>query len=815
MKPTGEPDELNPQARLASLTRRAALTLLWEALWPPLASAGAVVALFLAASWGGLWYALPLYGRLLGLVAFAAGLIYVLRPIAALRRPASTDILARLDRDAETRHRPASAYVDHLANDSGDPETRALWALHRTRLAEQVQKLEVAPPSPRMAWRDPRALRFAAVLLAVAAFLGAGPERYPRLFSGFDFRVGANAALARVDAWIDPPAYANKPPILLSIAGQKAPESVTAAEDSAIVLRAETDEIDAATEGALKPLALKSKPQTGIEKRFAVHGDGVFRILRNRSAIAQFNIHSLATQKPTIALVEPPKANLSGSLTLRYRIAGAYGISGAEGAFEAPGGAKHRLVEPPKFALALPSAPGGQGEATATIDLAESPWAGAEGTLTLSATDAAGKTGSSEPAKQTLPQRAFTKPLARALVEQRRNLVLDPDGQRGKVVKVLAALALAPELFDTPPSVYLGLHAAQSRLDRAHNDKALMEVADLLWSMALQIEDGDASRALRDFRAAEQKLREALKNGASEAEVRELTRQLRDAAKKYLSELARNGDKANPQDTPADAKDLDSMLDRLENSAENGARADAEAMLDELQNMLENMRGAQSNQESAAQREMRRQMSELDKLMRDQQKLRDDTFRHDQRARERSADPNASPDSKSDDNADAQALENRQQALSQKLEELKQRMKALGLKGEQGFDEAQGDMQEAERDLQPQDGQKDGSDGDAVGAQGRALEDMRKGMQGLQQQMQARGSGGGGYQSYVRQPGSGRDPLGRGPQNDRGAMEGALNGGAGPAERARRVLQELRRRLADPNRPGEERDYLERLLKPD
>jgi hypothetical protein len=46
-------------------------------------------------------------------------------------------------------------------------------------------------------------------------------------------------------------------------------------------------------------------------------------------------------------------------------------------------------------------------------------------------------------------------------------------------------------------------------------------------------------------------------------------------------------------------------------------------------------------------------------------------------------------------------------------------------------------------------------------------------------------------------------------------MEGALNGGPDIAERARRVLEELRRRLADPSRPNEERDYLERLLKRD
>ena len=69
-----------------------------------------------------------------------------------------------------------------------------------------------------------------------------------------------------------------------------------------------------------------------------------------------------------------------------------------------------------------------------------------------------------------------------------------------------------------------------------------------------------------------------------------------------------------------------------------------------------------------------------------------------------------------------------------------------------------------------------------------------------------------------RRPGAGgpgRDPLGREAGNRGGALEGALHGGAAVAERARQVLEELRRRLADPRRPEEERDYFERLLKRD
>jgi len=111
--------------------------------------------------------------------------------------------------------------------------------------------------------------------------------------------------------------------------------------------------------------------------------------------------------------------------------------------------------------------------------------------------------------------------------------------------------------------------------------------------------------------------------------------------------------------------------------------------------------------------------------------------------------------------------------------------------------------------------------GRAVEAQGRALEALRQGAQGLQQQAQGNGEGNGqgngrGYKATSRRPGMGgpgRDPLGREAGNRGGALEGSLNGGPDVAERARRVLEELRRRLADPNRPEEERDYFERLLK--
>jgi uncharacterized protein (TIGR02302 family) len=831
------------RVRLDRMARRASLALLWERIWPPIAWALTLSALFLAASWFGLWLDLPRDARIAGIVLFAAALLAVLYPLALLRAPPRAETLGRLDRDSAAPHQPASSSLDRLADRQVSDATRALWDLHQRRLAAKIAAIEVAPPAPRMVDRDFAALRFGAALLAVCAAFVAGSERYARVAAAFDWRSEAAVAQGyRLDAWIDPPAYTGKPPILLDAMGaQQQAQKITTPVGSILVLRA-GDSIAAQVEGALAPeapaktagdAAAAPAPKTADpaagERRWTIKGDGKFLISRDGAPLSSFEITGIANQKPTIALTARPQANLRGSLTLAYKVADQYGVASAEANFarplidgKAPQG--RALVEPPKMALQLPGGANGIGEAQTTSDLSEHPWAGAHVTMVLSAHDLAGEVGSSEPIALTLPQRRFNNPLARALVEQRRDLVLDPDANRPRVATALEALLIAPEVFETPSGAYLGLKSAQTRLAEARSDQDLIGVADFLWAMALQIEDGDASQAERDLRAAEQKLREALDRGASDQEIRELMKELRAAAEKFTRELAQQPNDERDSETMT-TQDLDNLLDRMEDTARTGDKAQAQAMLDQLQNLFENMKSAKSHS-SPAERELRRQMGALDKLMRDQQALRDDTFRRDQRERKRRAapgdqqgedgqpqdNPDASPGN--DQDGDASPLDERQKALRDRLGQLQQGMKALGLKGEKGFDDANGAMGEAEGDLKP--GGK--GKGSAVGEQGRALEALREGAQGLQKQMQGENGEGEGVEATTGKPGGqkGRDPLGR----DRNRLKGGatderLGDAVGAAERAYRVLEELRRRLADPNRPSEERDYLERLLKRD
>ena len=257
-------------ATLAKLARRTAIVIVFERVWPALAWAATLAALFLAVSWFGVWQVAPRAGRIGGVLIFAVALGVALAPLARLRRPTRAEILARLDRDSGTPHRPAASLSDRLAGPGDDPTAAALWALHRLRLARMIERFRPAAPAPGMAQRDPNALRFAALLAAICAALVAGPERYGRLATAFDWRGGAGAsAAARLDAWIDPPAYADKPPILIALpAPSEAAQTIVAPEDSALVVRAEGGAVETRVEGALAPVAAETpQAKPGASRR--------------------------------------------------------------------------------------------------------------------------------------------------------------------------------------------------------------------------------------------------------------------------------------------------------------------------------------------------------------------------------------------------------------------------------------------------------------------------------------------------------------------------------------------------------------------
>ena len=98
----------------------------------------------------------------------------------------------------------------------------ALWQAQRERTLASLKRIRAGLPSPRLAIHDPWALRALVAVLLVATYVAAGDERGMRIGAAFDWNGVLAPANIRVDAWVTPPLYTGKPPIILSAANKDA-----------------------------------------------------------------------------------------------------------------------------------------------------------------------------------------------------------------------------------------------------------------------------------------------------------------------------------------------------------------------------------------------------------------------------------------------------------------------------------------------------------------------------------------------------------------------------------------------------------------
>jgi uncharacterized protein (TIGR02302 family) len=847
-EPTRNPDAAS-RLQLTQALQRSKYAIAWERSWPHLARLLTIIGLFLVVSWTGLWLALPYIARAVGLGLFVLLALGALFPLVRFRWPSREEALGRLDRGSGIRHRPATALTDTLATQ--DPVAQALWQAQRERTLASIKRIRAGLPSPRLAIHDPWALRALVAVMMVAAYVAAGDERTLRTEAAFDWNGVLAPATIRVDAWVTPPLYTGRPPIILSAANKDAaipaagPLQVPAG--STLIVRSSGGTLDVVAGGGVTEAApTEQAPKGTNERHFTIAGDGTAHV-RAPSGQPQWKFTATPDRAPTISLTKDPERQARGSLQMSYKIEDDYGVTEAQAHFAArPGDAPKGAAEPrplfdaPQFPLVLPNARTRNGVGQTVKDLSEDPYAGAEVTLTLTAKDEAGNEGRSEPFNMRMPERLFTKPLARALIEQRRILALDAN-QNAQVYAALEALMIAPELFTPEAGQYLGLYSVARQLEAARSDAAKRDVVASLWALAVTIEDGNITDVDKALRAAQEALKQALERGASDEEIKKLTENLRAALDNFMRQLAEQL-RNNPQQLarPLDPntrvmrqQDLNNMIERMERLSRSGDKEAAKQLLEQLQQMLENLQMAQPGQSGDS--DMEQALNELGDMIRKQQQLRDKTFKQGQDSRRDRMRGKQGDQGMGDLQQDQQGLRDRLKKLQQ---ELAKRGMGQGQRGEKGQRGEQG--QQGQQGQGQQGDQGDGEDGlgeadtamgdatgrlgegnadGAVDSQGKALDALRKGAQSLAEAMQqgegeGQGDGPGNRAGRQQGAGNGNDPLGR-PLHGRefGDDYTVKIPGEIDVQRVRRILEELRRRLADPQRPQIELDYIERLLK--
>jgi uncharacterized protein (TIGR02302 family) len=811
-------------ARRLGLARAAlGLERLWPLLWPATAVAGVFLALGLAdllPQLPGLAHAALLA---LGLLLFVAALAPALR---SFRLPGRSAGRRRIEQSSGLVHRPLTALDDRLAGGVNDPGAQALWQAHRARMAASAQQLRVGWPMAGLVRRDPLALRAMLALLLLVAAVDAGRDAPQRLLRALTphFTLPTSAAQASLDIWLTPPDYTGLPPQFLPATTPDEPIAVpTGSTVLAQVHGGRANPLlkvdDAATEfGRTDAENFKGGATLTQGNRLAVDQDG--------RRLGAWPIRIVPDLPPTIELVKPPQRTQRGALRLEYQAADDYGVEGARAVIVRPGDPNGPLV----LDLPLPGQHLKEARDASYHDLTAHPWAGLPVDLHVEATDALGQQGESASIRMTLPERVFHHPVARAIIEQRKQLTLDPT-QRQVVAETLSDLSLRPKLFNDDTVVFLALRTAQARLVLDHDGSAISPVQQLLWETAVRIEDGRTSLVQRDLRDAMKALQEALARNAPDAEIERLMKELQQAIDRYLQALAQNMERQDQdQDQPPldpshmlSQQDLQRMLDRARELARTGARDAARDMLAQLQEMLENLRMARPGQMRSGQGQAMRQMQEM---MRRQQQLLEKSFRQSRQGQGQGQRGQRQPGQRGQmgqggqpqpgDGQDGDSA-GEQEALRRQLGEMMRQL------GEQAGDIPQA-LGRAERAMRgAADALQHGEPGSAIGPQSEALDQLQQAARSMAERMMGEmGSG----RPDSGDPGDGprqadRDPLGRlNPQDhaNGGVDEGGRMRLGDPitnyaVEKAKGILEELRRRAGERARPEIERDYIDRLLK--
>jgi uncharacterized protein (TIGR02302 family) len=740
-----------------------------------------------------------------------------IRPVCV---PRWEDGARRVERDSGLTNRPITEGADNLAAGHADLLTTKLWQSHVLRLLASVKSLRVKLPSPKLHRRDPYGARFALFAVLTASFFYAGPLASDRLRTALLPPLTDPQDDVLFNAWISPPPYTALPPRTLAEGTSPGEGTIIVATGSKLSLRLR------ATRGRPRLVSFPAselieftESESGYEAEIELTSELHVTAQMGVRMLGNWDFRIIPDELPKVSFTEEMVADERQATVFSYKISDDYGVANVEARIIPEANAE---AEP----LIVPLAPAANTrEATysATRDLTAHGYAGTEVFITLVATDAAGQAGTSEPVSFKLPERIFTHPLARAIIEQRKGFAVNGDEGRDMAERAMDALTIGPDLFYRDDyGVYLGLRAIRHRIANIRFGDDKYPALSLMWDMAIALEEGELADALEALRAAQQALEDGIRRGAPDEEIQALMDRLRDAMSRYMQELAENAQPGQmgqlPQGGQAMGMDqLEALLKAIEDLARTGNAEEAAQLLAGLMAMLENMQmvqgqggpGDQPGQQEQEGDDAQQAIQGLGDLMGQQRQLMDRTFRAEQGQNGTSQPGQGTPGE--GQNQLGQFDENGQpsgSALAQDQEDIHETLRGImeglnenGEAAHQGLGEAGQAMAESQENLE------NNQLGAATQAQQEALNQMRESARQLAQNL-ASTNGQAGQAGEVNE-----DPLGRriGGNNPVGRLLDGLPEQSA-IQRARDILDELRRRAAELGRSQDELDYIERLL---
>jgi len=794
-----------------------------------------------------LWlYSIPsMFGKagvIAASVLFYTGLIS-LSLYTFKRRPASSeeDIDRQIERASRLKHRPLKALKDTLANPE-KKQTRDVWHARDGKLIHALKNLRAPSPRPVLPYIDPYALRTAFGLLLIGGIIIAGvtwPDKirqgllpYEAVIPGFD-------SIDTASLTIIPPDYTGFK--TLELKGRAGPEkALDIPEGSTVKARV--------TGGLGHPRLVMGEQKIDLEH----HGGPSYSLETeilpaNKLVLQQLFLnrvewpYSLITDEPpAIEIQSGPDVLSQGELRFPLMLYDDYGVRDMHISMTLkPDITDKPLGEPFEETRAVMT-PGDQNtELKPVYDLTSHTWSGLPVIFEFYVTDDSGNVSQKQSVDGVLPERQFTHPVSKKLIEYRQQLAWTPNAPADNIQEGLIGILNDPETYQGDIIVFLSLRSALSRLEYSPGTETAKALIDLFWNIAVHLEDGDISMAMKRLRDAQRELEQALNDpNVTDEELAELTMALKEAMAEYFRELGKELQKRMAEgnnmpllapETMAEMinpEDFMRFFDQLQAEALSGNKDAARELLSQLSKMMDMMDPALSAQMPQDIQMMAEGVNELQELIRRQEELLDQTRHQAERLKVRQdfgrildnpdlfeeygelpPFPEAPPPENQTRQVNTKKNKEEQEALRYILGQLmREAGEALGEIPE-GMGLAEQEMRGSSAALGNNDPQA------SIPHQEQAIEYLKQAMQSLSEQMMARMQQMTGL-SFGRQK---RDPLGRryGDQEGPDWFSGSEVKIPDEAQRKRveEILKILRERSGEFNRPEAELEYYRRLLK--
>lgn len=697
-----------------------------------------------------------------------------------------------------------------------------LWKLFQYKTQQAIPFLRPLFIRTDLSQKDPFALRFFSLLILLVAFWFSTPLT-PQLFAQSVVpKINIPAWLLpvkpRLTAWVIPPQYTGIAPLALNKdtvqpiiipEGSKINVNIAPFFDESSLTFSENENV---------PFSSISDDVMTYEGLISNETNQITIIIDNDIEYS-WKAFIQEDYAPSISFLTEPRVTDNQAIEIFYIAQDDYGIKNTKLIIDI---AESYPDKPDPLSFDIPNGilkkQEGRNifEGQTYQDLTSHPWSGKTVALTLTTEDDFGHIVESEQKIIQLPERVFKNPVSQKLVQIRNSLLNNYVASKEKAMDELEYILVRPGFYNNSPTTFLLLKSALNRIHLDKKNVSMNSVADLLWDIALSLEEGRIFEKQKEVRKAQNDLMKALNDpNATTEELNNLLDQYKKAIENMIEETMRelvqqiNEGKAPVLPFSPDMMDkngLDQMIEELKHLAETGQKEKLMEALQKMQNMMENSKSKQLSQEQMKALES---IQELNEIISEQTEIFEKTEEVVQQQ-------TLFPQEKTKQDRTIHALSEQQMDLRGKLDVVLDEMKAL-----MPDYEAINLMEAGEEMKNASDFLKEKNTDDALISQQEALEKLQQGMkdtmQSIQQNLNLSFTNSPfaipiGAQGMQPMPLDGQyDPFGRkSTANENIFLDETENQDS--IKKSKEIIHELRKRSGERYREKEELDYIDRLL---